>query len=228
MGIFDVFKKRKKEDIIPMYLYSEEELIEYDAHIRKCFGEYDEVFHEIVSPDIHLDVIIIPPTEEAPYYKLVTMGAGAYKMNVPEELSEYNLEYAEYVIFLPKDWDIKSGDPLNYWPIGMLKNIARLPINCNTWLGYGHTVHGNQDESAFADNTELNSFILLTGLDLDGKACDFKLSSGKTIRLYQLMALYQEELDYKMANGSDALLDCLPDEEFPPIIRPDSENYFCK
>ena len=73
------------------------------------FGNYKNVFHEIASPDIHLDVCIVEPTEEDPYYKLVTMGAGAYKMAIPEKWQKYQLDYAEYVIYLPKDWNINSG-----------------------------------------------------------------------------------------------------------------------
>ena len=33
-----------------------------------------------------------PPSEERDYYTLVTMGMGAHRMNVPEELAEYKLE----------------------------------------------------------------------------------------------------------------------------------------
>ena len=27
-----------------------------------------------------------------------------------------------------------------YWPIGLLKVLARLPISNDTWLGFGHTM----------------------------------------------------------------------------------------
>ena len=47
----------------------------------------NRLFHEIVSPDIHLDIIIVPPTEKNNYYKLITMGMGAYGMNVPDNFS---------------------------------------------------------------------------------------------------------------------------------------------
>ena len=33
-----------------------------EAHIEKYFGRFDEVFHELVSPDIHVDVYVIAPT----------------------------------------------------------------------------------------------------------------------------------------------------------------------
>ena len=50
---------------------------QYESYIEEQFGPYTEVFHELVSPDIHLDIIIVPPTDKNPYYKLITMGMGA-------------------------------------------------------------------------------------------------------------------------------------------------------
>ena len=112
MGLFDRFKKKKVavENAEDMYLYTEQEIGEYECYIQENFGEYKEVLHEIISPDIHLDIILVPPTDEDPYYKLVTMGMGAYTMNVPEELKDKDLEYAEMVLYLPKSWNIKSTD----------------------------------------------------------------------------------------------------------------------
>ena len=46
--------------------------------------------------------IYIPTPENT----LVTMGMGAHRMNVPEELAEYKLERAELAIALPPDWKL--------------------------------------------------------------------------------------------------------------------------
>lgn len=102
MKLFDKLKKQKK-----MFLYTEEELDQYEKYITDKFGEFKEVFHEIVSPDIHLDILIIPPTKENNYYKLITMGMGAYKMNVPKELKKHELERAELVLCLPPRLEYK-------------------------------------------------------------------------------------------------------------------------
>ena len=121
MGLFDSFKKSKtkgesKPDM-PEYLYTEEEIEELDSFISERIGEYQYVFHEMASPDIHLDVCIVEPGEDEPYYKLVTMGAGAFRMRIPDAYEEYQLEHAEYIINLPKDWNINSGEEEHYWPI---------------------------------------------------------------------------------------------------------------
>ncbi len=124
-------------------LYTEEEMSAVEQHIKRAFGEFDHVFHELVSPDIHVDICVVPPSEERDYYTLVTMGMGAHRMNVPEELTEYHLERAELAIALPSDWKLDEEsmkDERWYWPVGLLKVLARLPIASDTWLGFGHTI----------------------------------------------------------------------------------------
>lgn len=226
MALFDKFKKKKIENVSDdMYLYSEKELDEYETFIQQNFGDYKEVFHEIVSPDIHLDIIMVPPTPENPFHKLITMGMGAYRMNVPQELKEYELEHAELVLYLPEDWNITSSDEKDYWPIRYLKVLGRLPINYNTWLGYGHTVHANAEAEAFAENTELNSILLLNACNLEFENMDLRLSSGKKINFYQIFPLYQEELEYKQQNSADELLDLFSDDDIMPILNIHRKNY---
>ena len=64
------------------------------------------MFHELVSPDIHVDICVVPPLRSGTIHTLVTMGMGAHRMNVPEELAEYKLERAELAIALPSDWKL--------------------------------------------------------------------------------------------------------------------------
>lgn len=204
MGIFDNLKRSKQRK---MYLYSAQELEEYESFVSESLGEYQQVLHEIVSPDIHLDIITIPPSAETPFYTLVTMGMGAYSMQVPRELKKHRLEHAELLLYLPADWNLQSSDERDYWPIRYLKVLARLPLQCNTWLGYSHTVHANEDMAPLADNTQFNSFVLLKGRNQQGEELDLQLSSGKRIHFYQLFPLYQEELEYDFNHSLEDLLD---------------------
>ena len=153
--------KVENDNEINLSFYSEEEMKEYQNYVRKELGEFDGIIHEIVSDDIHIDIIVIPPTKENNYYKLVTMGMGAYKMNVPKELKKYRLERAELVLYLPSNWDINSKLDEDYWPIKQLKTLARLPINSNSWLCVGHTVSNDINNSKYASNTNLCSMLLI-------------------------------------------------------------------
>lgn len=225
MGLWDKLKRDKAEKEEPLYLYAEQELDEYEAYIARCFGEYDKVMHEIVSPDIHLDIIMVPPTEENPFYKLVTMGMGAYRMNIPRELAEYKLEYAELVLFLPPDWNLDFSDERNYWPVRQMKVLARLPINTNSWLGYGHTVHGKAEDAPFAENTRLNSIMLLNAFNLEGQPMELSLSSGRKLCFYQMFPLYEEELLIKASTSPKYLLDMFDKEDLFPVLRINRRNY---
>ena len=44
--------------------YTEEEAAEVESFIADTFGDFENVFHEIFSPDIHVDICIIPPDDE--------------------------------------------------------------------------------------------------------------------------------------------------------------------
>ena len=188
-------------------VYTEEEMEAVEGHIQQYFGKFENVFHELSSPDIHVDICVVPPSEERDYYTLVTMGMGAHRMNVPEELAEYKLERAELAIALPGNWKLKREDLKNerwYWPIRLLKTLARLPIASDTWLGFGHTM---DNEENFAKDTKLCAAILTGPQDTEDGSDVCILPSGEEVNFYQVIPLYREELEYKMEHDADALLD---------------------
>lgn len=192
-------------------VYTEEEMDAVEKHINKYFGEFENVLHEIVSPDIHVDICVIPPSEGCDRYTLVTMGMGAYRMNVPQELEEYKLERAELAISLPSDWKLDEeslNDERWYWPIRLLKSTARIPVLNDTWLGWGHTVQMD-DAEPYAENTELCACLLIDPKSADGGRVIGDLPGGEPLNFYQLIPLYQQELDYKIENGANALLERL-------------------
>ena len=57
-------------------MYSEEEQTAIEQHIARYFGPNENVFHELISYDIHVDIYIVEPTPERNYYTLVTGGMG--------------------------------------------------------------------------------------------------------------------------------------------------------
>ena len=219
-----LLRKIKGKLTHPMYLSREKELDEYETFIEAHFGAYEKVFHEIVSPDIHLDIVIIPPTEDQPYYQLITMGMGAYCMNTPKSCKEYEWERAELVMHLPADWKLESQQEEDYWPIRYLKISARLPLQSNSWIGYGHTVSKDEHNSSFASNTELCSIMLTKAHDRFDREVELRLQNKKKINFYQCIPLYREELAYKDVHGADALLE-LFQGEVSSILQIDRKNY---
>ena len=138
-----------QEENAGLELYEAAEMEVVEEHISKCFGAFENVFHEIVSPDIHVDICVIPPNDDRNYYTLVTMGMGAHRMNVPKELAEYELERAELLVALPPDWKLDQesmADETWYWPVRMLKSIARLKLNARFQPQDRHELEDALDE----------------------------------------------------------------------------------
>ena len=200
-------------------VYTIDEMEAVEEHIQKYFGEIGHVFHELVSPDIHVDICVVPPDGERDYYTLVTMGMGARQMQVPEELAAYRLERAELAIALSPDWKLDEEsmkDERWYWPVRLLKVLARLPIRSDTWLGWGHTM---DNQRPFAEDTKLCAAILAEPQNIRKEGFFCHLPGGEEINFYQVIPLHREELEYKVEHNAEALLEKLAEADF--VVHPD-------
>lgn len=190
-------------------------------HIERHLGPVSGVYHEIISDKVHLDVYIVAPSADFPFYILVTSGMSDRPMNVPPEAPEDEApRFAELCILLPSTWNLPS-DPAEmreafededvYWPIYWLKMLGRLPHEYGTWLGYGHTIPNGEDAEPFADDTELGCMLLVTAPSLPEEFQTLVISPEKTVQFYTLCPIYREEMDLKMEQGVDVLLDRFDD-----------------
>ncbi|MBE1555660.1 immunity protein Imm33 domain-containing protein [Sporosarcina limicola] len=196
------------QEVYEPLVYSEEEMQAIEEHTTKWFGEHKNVFHELVSPDLHIDLLIIEPRPEHDYYTIVTMGAGMHQMNIPDGYE--GPKRAEFLINLPKDWDVHSEDEKDYWPLRWLKILSRFSLQQDTWLGWGHTIPAGEP---FAENTLLNSIMLSVPLNFEEESLVSALPNGDQVVFWQVVPLYEEEVQYKLRNGVEALeeeFDCFP------------------
>ncbi|MCL2570572.1 MAG: suppressor of fused domain protein [Firmicutes bacterium] len=189
-------------------LYNEKELKALEAHITNNFGHFEHVLHEVVSPDIHCDVALINPTPENDFYTLVTMGMGAHSMNVPKELRKENLDRAELMIYLPSNWRFDSEEDQWYWPVRMLKELARFPIYANTWLGWGHTT-ANEDWEAYDPTTGFSGVVLLSPQSPGERV---QISKKDFVNFYILIPLHKAEIEFKLQHGIEALMQKFPED----------------
>lgn len=209
----DLLMDRLEEDLGVEYddyddsleLYEEEELDALEEHIKEYFGDFPSVFHEITSTDIHVDVCVVPPTKERNYYTLITMGMGAHEMDLPEGVDSDKAR-AELLICLPPDWKVGENDEEWFWPIGLLKSLAHLPIDCKTWLGWGHSV---DNQHPLCDNTELCGSLLVLPEGVESGAEKCVLPNGNVINFFEVIPLYREEMNFKIDYDTIALLDKL-------------------
>lgn len=185
-------------------MYDDEELDAIEEHIEEYFGDFPTIYDELKSDDIHCDIYIVPPTETRDYYTLITVGMGAHIMDIPDDLDAEEHGRAELMMCLPKSWKIGESTPEWFWPISLLKSLARLPINCESWLGWGHSV---DNKDAFADNTKLCGSLLIYPEDTESGADTCILPNGDSVNFYEVIPLYREEMDFKIDNDTHELLE---------------------
>jgi len=196
-----------------------------EDHMEKYLGSNEYVFHELVSTLVHIDVFYFKPTSERNYHIFVTQGMSNLPMNTPEGAE--NLKYAELIVCLPPEWKVSEEDfkdEKNYWPVRILKALARFPHEYNTWLSSMHTVPNGNPPAPFAENTGFSGVLIIPPLNLEKGFHSLKLNEKKTINFYTLIPLYKEEMDYKVEKGFNALLDKMDEYELSLVVDINRKN----
>jgi hypothetical protein len=197
-------------------------------HIMRHIGPIGTVWHEIVSDLVHIDVHWVQPTKERPYHTLVTSGMSDRPMTVPEGAEAYR--YAELMLCLPTDWQISEAafkDERWYWPVRWLKILARFPHEYDTWLAYWHTIPNEDPPEPYAPNTKLCCALLAPPQTTPEDFSSLEVTSEKTIRFYAVMPLYREEMDLKLQQGTDPLIDKLAKAGITELLDANRPNV-CK
>jgi hypothetical protein len=185
---------------------------EITRHLERHVGPVHTVFLEIVSDDMPIDVLHIKSSLFRRYEVLITSGMSAMPMAVPVDSRE--ARRAEMLVVLPKGWPIHLEaflQEVHYWPVRLIKDLARFPNDANIWLGYGHTVgNGSSDTGAllYAPSVAFCAAVILPPMTLGENAWKMKSKAGEDVYFWAAVPLYADELAYKQAHGIDALLDC--------------------
>jgi hypothetical protein len=176
-------------------------------HISRFFGDNFFVWHEKVSHLVHIDVHVVRPTSARPFFGLMTSGMSDLAMCVPKEMKSW--ARAEVCMCLPKEWPIQERNmdwatPEYFWPIKILKQIAKYPHLHKTWVSAGHTV-------SYRDTDPLDPAGHFAGVILAEPRCfpdgfgELEAADGSSIRYWAVIPLTKEELEFKIENGAQAL-----------------------
>ncbi|WP_294995533.1 suppressor of fused domain protein [uncultured Stenotrophomonas sp.] len=197
------------------------------AHIERHLGPVSGVFHEIISDLVHIDVHVVPANDQFPYLRLVTSGMSDLPMSVPAEVDAAVPRYMELMVTLPADWPITQEafeDERHYWPVRLLKGMARLPHEYDTWLGFGHTIPNGHPSEPYAPGVGFDGAIVLPPVTTPEEFAELVLDDGRTIAFMTLMPLYPEEMDLKLKKGAEALLDRFDAKDIQDVIEPGRTN----
>ena len=177
--------------------YTENERIEIIKFIEENFGKVEEIY-EVGYGNFSLDVAQINPTKEKPYYTIITLGMGEYKMY--NQNNENFSSFAELMISLPPDWSL---DDKNYtWAIDELMHLAYIPFTFYFSYELGHLENNFEP---FSSNTKLSAVTLLYPEMKKENSGLLKLEN-RNLQFYQIVPLYDEEYTFALKNGMKNLL----------------------
>jgi hypothetical protein len=183
-------------------------------HVEQHFGKVDRVLHEIVSPYVHVDLHVVMPTAQRPAITVVKSGMSQRPMP--------GGRYAELMLVLPPTWPME-GDPAfetdeGYWPFRLLKELARLPHEFQTPLWLGHTVPNGDPPRPYARNTNLCGALIAPMVMQEHDGAETLDYGERDINLFAVWPLHADEMQIKLDQGLDRLLDLLDEAKIIEIV----------
>lgn len=212
--------KEREREFEPVVGHSET-IEQIEQHIERHVGPVATVYHELVSDLVHIDVHIVEPAAERDFYTLVTSGMSDRPMNAPEGAEE--LRFAELVIGLPSDWPMEEEDlkqEEHYWPVRLMKFLARFPHEYETWLWSMHTIPNGDPPQPYAKNTELCGAMLLPPITTAEDFWELPIGDEKRIHFFGVVPLHQDEMDLKLREGAEALFDGFDEHNVSELLDP--------
>lgn len=195
-------------------------------HVTRWIGPITVVFHEHVSRLVHVDVYYVASTGNRPVEILVTSGMSELPMTTPKDHDVPR--FAELIAILPAGWPLlgeAAKDERNYWPVRLIKQLARYPHEHKTWLGSGHSLNEGKDPAEpFAPNTRLSAVIILESNSVPKQFQILHGPGGRKIHFLVVCPLYWEELQLKLRDGTHALIDAFAAHSVTDLIDPHRAN----
>lgn len=199
----------------------EEELIDaITTHVERHIGPANEVYHEVLSEYVHIDVLHVRPTAQHPFHVLVTAGASELAMTTPPEIGSRRLEL---IVCLPPEWPMDSTahfDERYGWPQEWMRRLGRYPHQFETYFAVGHTIPSADPPEPLGPGTRLAGWIFLPPVTLSEAARELTLRSGERVDFLAMVPLYADEISYKVKHGLRAFLDRLDDGGVTELIDP--------
>lgn len=206
------------------------------AHVERNLGVAKcPVIHEIVSPYVHLDVLVAANFHGSGRTALVTCGMGLRPMRTPPEQKRY--ARMELAVCLPADWpplfagsptrsdipnniatDIPQGLGPGAWIVPGLQFTARMPFQYNTYLAEGHTIPNGDPPDPISDGSRLCCSFIAKPKRLGRSFHHLTMPNGEDVYFWTIVFITREEMKYKLRRGAKALTKKLAEHKIDEVI----------
>jgi hypothetical protein len=184
-----------------------------EIHYESFFGPITRpVTHSTDVKQVHIDVYEFEPTRGREYWTLVTSGMSDERQLNPEDCAEGVSTRAEILMYASKP----EG-----WMFSVLKGLAEMPFEDQTFLHWWHTVPNGMPMTA--KPSLLTSFFFLppylephdfTGLKLGGDRVDF----------LWMIPITEAERRFAVDHGSSELAKKFEEVNLAPVVKESRES----
>lgn len=200
----------------------------FEFHLRRFLGDDFTLLTERVSPGIHLDLYVFAPSADVPHVTLVTAGVSDRPMTLPDGAEGAGDRRLELMLAVPPGWpgldpltEAPLEDPKNFWPIKMLKDVARIPSTYDSHLAWGHSIIDDEG-SLVAPGVRFGGALVGPPLGYPPPMMRATTPAGE-VDLLAVLPVLPDELDFKVATpgGGDALIGRLQERGVTAVVDPD-------
>ena len=165
---------------------------ERESHYTKFLGPLtDPVLHSTDLKVPHIDVYQFRPTESRPFWTLITGGMSNYRQpGAPDGIAPR----AEILLY--------ASQPEN-WMFSVLKGLAEMPFDNNTYLHWGHTVPNGMPMTARP--SLLTNFFFLPAYLEPVSFLELTIA-GDSVEILWMVPITDAELEYKLTHDTSACL----------------------
>jgi hypothetical protein len=162
--------------------------------------------HSTDFKPVHIDIYQFAPTGGRHYWTLITSGMSNERQIEPDDCLEHMSTRAEILMYVPEP---------QHWMFDVLKVLAEMPFDDNTYLHWWHTVPNGMPMTA--NPSVLTSFFFLppyfevpdfSKFELDGDRVDF----------LWLVPITEAEREYAIEHGSQELEKRLEEAELSHVV----------
>lgn len=177
---------------------------EREAHYEKYLGALDQVVMKSKPGSaFEIDIYTFAPTEERPFYVLITGGMSDHRQNIPDdwEISP-RAEIMLYTLH-PKGWMYSA-----------LRGLAEMPLEKDSFLSYRHTIPNGRPVTS--EPSLLTAFTFLPPqFEDDG----FRLMTvdNDATDILLMVPITEAERQYAVENGTDDLYNLFA-QHLDPVI----------
>ena len=179
-----------------------EQMDAFTAHCDTYLHQSDSLVVHPINQELplHVDILLYKPTEELPYWKMITMGASDYRMPLGKRypFADQFGDRNEYIIFIDKSEDLENKD-LCFAYAKYLSMIAYYPIWNECFVTYGHSMEWETDQGEEMAGAYLELPMILDDVEFSF----FELERDHKIVILQPVLLTRPEIDMLMRIGNE-------------------------